>query len=207
MLTLLYNLSFCLLKIGGALVQKLKDEQGEFVQFEFVKSIGQNICPLNLYLNKEPSGENIHAMCKQGPIYVRASKALKVWALNELFESDETSENSNGTEDEAASMSTSSSSHSHSRGTKRHRQSTLNLTSQASKCVLKNTETRNNQSYQNAVSGEETTPVRVQKQNMHIYMIICNFSRQHELNHRVFTYRGLTWDISVMFLGSALKTY
>ena len=178
-----------MLKIGGALVQKLEDEQGEFVQFEFVKSIGQNICPLNLYLNKEPSGENIHAMCKQGPIYVRASKALKVWALNELFELDETSENSNGTEDEATSMSTSSSSHSHSRGTKRHRQSTLNLTSQASKRVLENTETRNNQSYQNAVSGEETTPVSVQN------------------NHRVFIYRGLTWDFSVMFLGSALKTY
>ena len=40
-------------------MDKLEDEQGEFVQFEYVKNIGQNICSINLYGGKEPSGENI----------------------------------------------------------------------------------------------------------------------------------------------------
>ena len=79
------------LKIGGSFVDKLEDEQGEYV-----KSIGQNICPLNLYGGKEPSGENIYTMCKQGPIYVWACQALKVWVLSEYFESDGISEHSNG---------------------------------------------------------------------------------------------------------------
>ena len=60
-------LNILFLKIGGSFVDKLEDEQGEFVQFEYVKSIGHNICPLNLYGGKEPSGENIYTMCKQGP--------------------------------------------------------------------------------------------------------------------------------------------
>ncbi len=103
----------------GAFVQKLEDELGEFVTFEYVKSIGQNICPLNLYGNKEPSGENIYSMCKQGPIYVRASKMLKVWAVEEIVESDGASET--GMEDEATGSGMSSS-HNQFAGTKRSRQ-------------------------------------------------------------------------------------
>lgn len=132
-----------LFKIGGAFVHKLEDEQGEFVQYEFVKSIGQNICHLNLYGNKEPSGENIHHMCKQGPIYVRASKTLKVWALSELESNlDGTSEKSNETEDEVTVVSVDSSSDidSHATGIKRRRQSTLSFTSQANEFVPQNTD-------------------------------------------------------------------
>lgn len=142
-------------------MQKLEDEQGGFVAFEYVKSIGQNICPLNLYANKEPSGENIYSMCKQGPIYVRACKMLKVWALDEIFESDGASET--GMEDEATTT-TSSSSHSQSAGTKRSRQSTLSLTKKPSKRVHWNAEpnlTSGSQPSENDVFGNETTIVSI----------------------------------------------
>ena len=55
-----YIFVFNLLKIGGAFLNKLVDEN-DIVGFDFVKSIGQNICPLNLHANKAPSGENIFA--------------------------------------------------------------------------------------------------------------------------------------------------
>ena len=102
--------------------------KGELVQFEYVKSIGQNICPLNLYGGKEPSGENIYAMCEQGPIYVRACQALKVWVLSECFES----ENSNGasTEEEGNTLSSSPTSHRHCTGRKRRKQSNVCVNSQ-----------------------------------------------------------------------------
>ena len=130
------------LKIGGSFVDRLEDEQGEFVQFEYVKSIDQNICPLNLYGGKEPSGENIYTMCKQGPIYVRACQALKVWVLSECFESDGMSENSNGastgTEEEGNTLSTSSTSNRHCTGEKRCKQSKLCFTCQVNDHVKKN---------------------------------------------------------------------
>ena len=134
-------LNILFLKIGGSFVDKLEDEQGEFVQFEYVKSIGHNICPLNLYGGKEPSGENIYTMCKQGPIYVRACQALKVWVLSEYFESDGMSENSNGasTEDEGNTLSNSSTSHCHSTGRKRRKESNVCFTSQVNNRVQKKT--------------------------------------------------------------------
>ncbi|XP_028409247.1 uncharacterized protein LOC114531834 [Dendronephthya gigantea] len=144
------------LKIGGAFVQKLVDEQGEFVAFEYVKSIGQNICPLNLYANKEPSGENIYSMCKQGPIYIRACTMLKVWALDEMLESDGASET--GMEDEATSSQISSS-RSQFSGIKRSKQSTLSV-SEKRKCVHFNAEERltsGSQSPENDVAGDEIT--------------------------------------------------
>jgi hypothetical protein len=137
-------------------VQKLEDKLGEFVTFEYVKSIGQNICPLNVYGNKEPSGENIYSMCKQGPIYVRASKMLKVWAVNEIVESDGASET--GMEDEATGSSMSSS-HNQFAGIKRSRQSTINLTNKPSKRVHRNVEespTSHRQSCENVVGNEAT---------------------------------------------------
>ena len=67
----------------------MQDEEGEIVNFDFVKGIGQNICPLNLFGNEEPSGKNIHAVCKQGPIYVRAKKKLKLWELPQVSESED----------------------------------------------------------------------------------------------------------------------
>ena len=97
-------------------------EDDEFVALEYIKSIGQSICPLNLYGNKEPSGENIQSMCKQGPIYIRAHSTLKAWALNEMIESDEEFETA--FEDEATSSIHISSSHSQSAATKRAKQST-----------------------------------------------------------------------------------
>lgn len=141
------------LKIGGSFVNKLEDEQGEFVQFEYVKSIGQNICPLNLYGGKEPTGENIYIMCKQGPIYVRACQALKVWVLSEYFKSDGMSENSNGasTEDEGNTLPTSSASHSHSTGIKRRKQSNLFFASHVNNRVKKNSK-RNNRNEEKPVS-------------------------------------------------------
>ena len=60
-------------------------------------------------------------MCKQGPIYVQACQALKVWVLSEYFESDGMSENSNGasTKDKGNTLPNSSTSHHrHSTGKK-----------------------------------------------------------------------------------------
>ena len=63
--------------------QKLEEENGNLVPFEFVKSIGQNICPINTFGNQEPTANMIASVSKQGPIYVRAKKKLK---LLEIFE-------------------------------------------------------------------------------------------------------------------------
>ena len=46
--------------------------------FEFVKCIGQNICPINSFGNKLPTANMISTVCKQGPIYVRATKKLRL---------------------------------------------------------------------------------------------------------------------------------
>ena len=69
-------------------MDKLEDEHGDMVHFNFVKSIGQNICPLNLFGNKEPTGDSIYGLTKQGPIYVRASKRLKMWSCDEFCETE-----------------------------------------------------------------------------------------------------------------------
>ena len=95
-------------------------------------------------------------MCKQGPIYVRASKMLKVWAVNEIVESDGASET--GMEDEATGSSMSSS-HNQFAGIKRSRQSTINLTNKPSKRVHRNVEespTSHRQSCENVVGNEAT---------------------------------------------------
>ena len=57
----------------------MEDEQGGVVPFEFVKSIGKNICPLNLFGDKQPTASILAGLCRQGPIYVRSTKRLKVW--------------------------------------------------------------------------------------------------------------------------------
>ena len=131
---------------------KLEDEEGEFVNFEYVKSIGQNICPLNLYGNKEPSGENIYSMCKQGPIYVRACKMLKVWAVDEILDSDGTCE----TEMEDATTSSMSANYNQFAGTKRSRETTINVTNKPNKRAHSNEEslTSGRQSCENVVGNE-----------------------------------------------------
>lgn len=120
----------------------MEDEEGELVHFDFVKSIGQNICPLNLFGNKEPSGENIHAVCKQGPIYVRAKKKLKLWemdGINELEDiADEIPDIGSLIEDEVSTQPrsvTRSSRQRLSAGTNKLSQSTLNFTNQVSSPV------------------------------------------------------------------------
>lgn len=39
--------------MGSALVDVLQDEEGGVIPFEFVKTIGTSICPLNLFGDKE----------------------------------------------------------------------------------------------------------------------------------------------------------
>ena len=136
-------------------MNKFEDEHGEFVPFEYVKSIGQNICPLNLYGNKEPSGENIYSMCKQGPIYIRASKMLKVWPQDDTKSED-------SVEDELDS-SENSSSYSQPMGTKRTRQSTLVSTDNPSKRVCWHTDKLVVNGSPSHVAGQKTIIVSILK--------------------------------------------
>lgn len=70
--------------MGSALVDVLQDEEGGVIPFEFVKTIGTSICPLNLFGDKELTAATLAGLCCQGPIYVRAMKRLKVWLAEEI---------------------------------------------------------------------------------------------------------------------------
>ena len=70
--------------MGSALVDVLQDEEGGVIPFEFVKTIGKSICPLNLFGDKELTAATLAGLCRQGPIYVRAMKRLKVWPAEEI---------------------------------------------------------------------------------------------------------------------------
>ena len=67
------------MQVGGALLDLLQDDNDGIIQFEFVKCIGQSVCPLNLFGDKEPTAAILTGMSRQGPVYVRARKKLKVW--------------------------------------------------------------------------------------------------------------------------------
>lgn len=80
------------LKVGGALVDVLRDEEGGVIPFEFVKSIGKSICPLNPFSDKELTGATLAGLCRQGPIYVRATKQLSFWPTEDVSDDDEDNE-------------------------------------------------------------------------------------------------------------------
>lgn len=83
---------FCFVQVGGALVDVLRDEEGGVIPFEFVKSIGKSICPLNLFSDKELTGATLAGLCRQGPIYVRATKQLRFWPMEDVSDDDEDNE-------------------------------------------------------------------------------------------------------------------
>jgi len=83
---------FFFVQVGSALVDVLQDEDGGAIPFEFVKSIGKSICPLNLFSDKELTGTTLAGLCRQGPIYVRATKQLRFWPTEDVSDDDDDNE-------------------------------------------------------------------------------------------------------------------
>lgn len=65
-----------------------------------MKAIGQCICPVNLFGDKEPTGAAMAGLCKQGPIYVRARRKLREWAISENVTTVENESDSDSSEDQ-----------------------------------------------------------------------------------------------------------